>query len=70
MLTGRYPHQTGGEHLHWPLPGEQVGFSELLRKSGFARVEHCACRETASPHKEIIDLDNRENESLFVEAYK
>jgi SAM-dependent methyltransferase len=43
---------------------------ELLRKAGFSRVEHCACRRTTSAHVEIVDLDNRENESLFVEAYK
>src|SRR5579871_3599138 len=28
LLTGRYPHQTGAEQLHWPLPAEQVGFTE------------------------------------------
>ena len=43
---------------------------ELLMKGGFTRVEHCAYRTTSSAHPEIIDLDNREAESLFVEAYK
>ena len=43
---------------------------ELLRNAGFSRVEHCEFRRTSSSHPEIIDLDNRENESLFVEAYK
>ena len=43
---------------------------EMLLKAGFARVVHCAYRKTSSQFAEIIDLDNREAESLFVEAYK
>jgi predicted O-methyltransferase YrrM len=43
---------------------------ELLHRAGFARVRHCAYRQTASPHAEIVDLDNREAESLFVEAVR
>lgn len=43
---------------------------EMLRKAGFCRVEHCAYRQTSGPHPEIVDLDNREPESLYVEAYK
>jgi SAM-dependent methyltransferase len=43
---------------------------EMLVKAEFARVAHCAYRQTSSPFPEIIDLDNREAESLFVEAYK
>ncbi len=43
---------------------------ELLRKAGFARVTHCAYRQTASRFPEITGLDNRENESLFVEGTK
>jgi predicted SAM-dependent methyltransferase len=43
---------------------------EMLVKAGFARVEHCAYRRTTGPYAEIVDLDNREPESLYVEAYK
>jgi SAM-dependent methyltransferase len=43
---------------------------ELLRSAGFTAVHHCSHRETASPHSEIVALDNRERESLFVEAVK
>jgi SAM-dependent methyltransferase len=43
---------------------------EMLLKAGFTRVAHCAYRQTSGPFPEIIDLDNREAESLFVEAYK
>jgi predicted SAM-dependent methyltransferase len=43
---------------------------ELLRRAGFDRVEHCGFRETRSRHPDIVELDNREQESLFVEAVK
>jgi predicted SAM-dependent methyltransferase len=43
---------------------------EMLRKAGFSRVTHCAFKETVAPWQEIVDLDNRERESLFVEAMK
>ena len=43
---------------------------ELLLKAGFSDVRHVGYRETASTYPEIIDLDNRERESLFVEASK
>jgi arylsulfatase A-like enzyme len=36
IMTGRYPHSTGGAHqLHNPLPGSQVVFPELLRAAGY-----------------------------------
>jgi len=43
---------------------------ELLYGAGFVRVERCACGETKSRHPEIVELDDRERESLFVEAVK
>jgi hypothetical protein len=43
---------------------------ELLYRAGFRRVEHCSYRQTASEHPEIVELDNREGESLYVEAVK
>jgi hypothetical protein len=43
---------------------------ELLLKAGFAEVVPCGYRNTASGFQEIIDLDNRECESLYVEATK
>jgi predicted SAM-dependent methyltransferase len=43
---------------------------ELLEEAGFARVAHVAYRETASAHPEIVELDDRPRESLFVEAFK
>jgi arylsulfatase A-like enzyme len=35
IITGRYPHNTGAEQLHVPLPKEQITFVELLRKAGY-----------------------------------
>jgi SAM-dependent methyltransferase len=43
---------------------------ELLLKAGFSSVVRCAFEETKSPFPEIIHLDSREHESLFVEGTK
>ena len=43
---------------------------ELLLKAGFSAVEHCGFKQTRSRWPEIVELDNRERESLFVEATK
>ncbi len=43
---------------------------ELLRKAGFSRVDHCRFRQTNSEWAEIVALDNRKDESLFVEAVR
>jgi len=42
--------------------------AEALTKGGFASVARCAFRQTKSRYPEIVELDNRERESLFVEA--
>jgi predicted SAM-dependent methyltransferase len=42
--------------------------AEQLERAGFAEITHCAYRRTASGHPGIVELDNREDESLFVEA--
>jgi len=43
---------------------------ELLRNAGFGLVEHCGFLQTASRFPDIVGLDDRERESLFVEATK
>lgn len=35
IITGKYPHQTDAEQLHWPLPTEQVTFVEKLKAAGY-----------------------------------
>jgi predicted SAM-dependent methyltransferase len=41
---------------------------ELLEKAGFTEVRACSFGATASGIPEIVELDNREEESLFVEG--
>ena len=42
--------------------------AELLQKAGFREIRGCRYRETHSQFPEIVSLDNRPEESLFVEA--
>lgn len=35
IITGRYPHNTDAEQLHWPLPADQVTFMERLKAAGY-----------------------------------
>ena len=35
ILTGKYPHRTDAEQLHWPLPAAQRTFVERLREQGY-----------------------------------
>lgn len=44
--------------------------AEVLAAAGFRRIVRCAHRETRTRHPGIASLDNRERESLFVEATK
>jgi predicted SAM-dependent methyltransferase len=41
---------------------------ELLRAAGFTAVHRCRFRQTRSPYPEIVELDDRERETLFTEA--
>lgn len=43
---------------------------EMCLRAGFSEVRHPAFKETTTDHDGITDLDNREAESLFVEAIK
>ena len=44
--------------------------ADLLKRAGFSQVDVCAIGETASGFAGIVELDNREHESLFIEAVK
>jgi arylsulfatase A-like enzyme len=35
IVTGRYPHQTDAEELHWPVPKNQTTFVEKLKEKGY-----------------------------------
>ena len=43
---------------------------EMLRRAGFREVLRCVFGQTRSHFPEIVELDNRERETLFVEAWK
>ncbi len=38
ILTGRYPHSTGAEDLHMPLPAKQTTFARGLKGEGYHNV--------------------------------
>jgi predicted SAM-dependent methyltransferase len=44
--------------------------AELLERAGFTTVHQCDYKQTKSPFPDIVDIDDRERESLFVEAVK
>jgi predicted SAM-dependent methyltransferase len=44
--------------------------TELLARNGFHSIQSCAFRQTASPFAAIVELDDRELESFFIEARK
>ncbi len=35
ILTGKYPHNTGAEQLHWPLPKGSATFARKLKQAGY-----------------------------------
>ena len=43
---------------------------ELLKKAGFADVSRVSYHHTASPYAEIVELDQRQEESFYIEAFK
>jgi SAM-dependent methyltransferase len=45
-------------------------FFELATKAGFREITRCKFRHTESAWPEIVELDNRERETLFIEAVK
>ena len=44
--------------------------AEILQKAGFGEITRCEFGQTAGRFPEIVELDSREKESLFVEATK
>lgn len=44
--------------------------TELLHRAGYANIVLCEAHRTASGFAGIVELDNRENESLYIEATK
>lgn len=44
--------------------------AELMERAGFREIQRCEHGQTSGPHPEIVQLDNRREESLFVEGRK
>ena len=42
----------------------------LLERSGYSRVDVCDYLLTKSDHPEIVELDNREHESIYIEGVR
>jgi SAM-dependent methyltransferase len=55
---------------HTRTPFTYDFIEELLLKAGFRHVVRCGFRATESQYSGIVELDNRQQESLFVEAVK
>jgi predicted SAM-dependent methyltransferase len=43
---------------------------ELLERAGFTTIYQCDYKQTKGPVPDIVEIDNRERESFFVEAVK
>jgi ubiquinone/menaquinone biosynthesis C-methylase UbiE len=44
--------------------------AEMLARNRFRNITQVLFRQTVTPHAEIVELDNREPESIFIEAHK
>src|SRR3954454_9445594 len=64
LITGRYPHNTDAEELHWPLPPEPVGFVETLRATGY-RTAAAGKWHLGNPAKQKFDLVREADPSGF-----
>ena len=64
LITGRYPHATGAEELHWPLPVGQVTFVERLKASGYYTAA-AGKWHLGNPAKVKFDLVREGNPAAF-----
>jgi N-sulfoglucosamine sulfohydrolase len=65
IITCRYPHNTGAEQLHWPLPKEQTTFVELLKASGYwtAAVGKWHLGNAVEDRFDLVKQSGRDNPS-------
>ena len=58
--------------LNWGCggAGERGWINSDLPDLCFRSIVRCGFRRTASPYPRIVELDNRERETLFLEAVK
>ena len=60
LITGKYPHKTDADELHWPLPKEQTTFVEKLRAAGYwagAAGKWHLGREVRDRFDKILEVD-------------
>jgi SAM-dependent methyltransferase len=68
-LSGNFiTHMLWYNTIHTPFTYEFA--EELMKKAGFRIVRRVAYRQTASDHPDIVELDNRPDESFYIEAVK
>lgn len=68
-LSGNFiTHMLWYNTIHTPFTYEFA--EELMQKAGFRQVRRVAYRETVSAHPAIVELDNRPDESFYIEAFK
>ena len=65
MITGRYPHNTDAEELHWPLPAEQITFVEQLKAAGYWTAA-AASGTWAMPSRDRVDLVHEADPSGYM----
>jgi N-sulfoglucosamine sulfohydrolase len=65
IITCRYPHNTGAEQLHWPLPKEQTTFVELLKAAGYwtAAVGKWHLGKAVEDRFDLVKQSSRDNPS-------
>jgi N-sulfoglucosamine sulfohydrolase len=64
LITGRYPHGTDAEELHWPLPAGQLTFVEKLKESGYYTAA-AGKWHLGNPAKARFDLVREANPAGF-----
>ena len=64
LITGRYPHATGAEELHWPLPVGQLTFVERLKALGYYTAA-AGKWHLGNPAKVKFDLVREGNPAAF-----
>jgi arylsulfatase A-like enzyme len=73
ILTGRYPHATGAEDLHQPLPAGQATFARYLRQAGYHNMSvgkwHLG---EAEKHNwdAVVDCDGRDTAAETLKALR
>ncbi len=73
ILTGRYPHSTGAEDLHLPLPADQKTIASYLRQAGYHSMSvgkwHLGEAEKANWDR-VVECDGRDTATQTIQALR